>query len=294
MAFFTSATFFLILLHLRGGNSQGDQNFTDSDYVELFLNVEYLETEFFLNGALGYGLDQVAPELSMGGPPPIGATRANLSLFVRNIMEEFGYQEVGHLRAIKSNVRGFARPQVDISPRIFADFMNKAFGQTLDPLFDPFANDINFLIASYAIPYVALTAYVGTIPILQDPTIRELVAGLLGVESGQDAVIRTLLSQSAYSKVKPYEFTVEEFTTKISGHRDSLGNEGVKDEAIIVDPQFGAEERISGNVLSANNDSLSYSRTAVEIIRILYGGLESKVGGFFPNGAEGKIAKSYL
>ncbi|GFP98490.1 desiccation-related protein pcc13-62 [Phtheirospermum japonicum] len=296
MAFPTSTAFFLLLLfHLRGGNSQSVQPFIDPDYVELALNLEYLETEFFLYGALGYGLDQVAPGLSLGGPQPIGAQKANLNPFIKGIIEEFGYQEVGHLREIKNKVKGFPRPLLDISAKSFATLINNAFGETLNPPFDPYANDINYLLASYAIPYVGLTGYVGAAPNLQTPIFKKLVAGLLGVESGQDAVIRALLYQFAYFKVRPYQYTVEEFTAKISALRDTLGGDGIKDEGIIVDPKQGAEGRIAGNVLAGNNHSVAYDRTPEEILRIVYAsGKESVPGGFFPNGAYGNIAKSYL
>ncbi|KAL3626626.1 hypothetical protein CASFOL_030175 [Castilleja foliolosa] len=50
---------FIFLLHLSGGGNAQGPNFEDSDYVELALNLEYLETEFFLFGALGKGLDGV-------------------------------------------------------------------------------------------------------------------------------------------------------------------------------------------------------------------------------------------
>lgn len=62
------------------------------------MNLEYLEAEFFLWSALGYGLDNVAPELVSGGPPPIGAQKANLDPLVLEVIKEFAYQEVGHLR----------------------------------------------------------------------------------------------------------------------------------------------------------------------------------------------------
>ena len=39
--------------------------------------------------------------------------------------------------------------------------MNSAFGRPLIPPFDPYANEINYLLASYVIPYVGLTGYVG-------------------------------------------------------------------------------------------------------------------------------------
>uniref|UniRef100_J3LNP7 Uncharacterized protein n=1 Tax=Oryza brachyantha TaxID=4533 RepID=J3LNP7_ORYBR len=53
--------------------------------------------------------------------------------------------------------------------------------------------------------------------------------------------------------------------------------------------------RICTNILSADADSLSYSRTPAELLRILYlTGDERKPGGFFPDGANGKIARSFL
>lgn len=70
----------------------------DIDWLEFPLNLEYLEAEFFLWSAFGYGLDHVAPELVSGGPPPIGVEKANLDPLVLNVVKEFGYQEVGHLR----------------------------------------------------------------------------------------------------------------------------------------------------------------------------------------------------
>lgn len=70
----------------------------DVDLLEFPLNLEYLEAEFFLWGALGYGLDRVAPNLTMGGPAPVGIKKADLCPFVRDVVLQFAYQEVGHLK----------------------------------------------------------------------------------------------------------------------------------------------------------------------------------------------------
>lgn len=259
------------------------ETFSDDDLLEFPLNLEYLEAEFFLFGSLGHGLDVVASDLAEGGPPPIGAKMAKLGTFIKDIILQFGLQEVGHLRAIKSTVKGFPRPCMDLSSSSFAKVMDSAFGKPLHPPFDPYANDVNFLLASYVIPYVGLTGYVGTNPLLQNATSRKLVAGLLGVESGQDAVIRSLLYERRAWKVYPYGVTVAEFTNRISALRNKLGNDGIKDEPI------------SGNILAGDENSLSYSRTPIEILRIVYGsGDEHVPGGFYPRGGDGVIAKSYL
>ncbi|XP_047258382.1 desiccation-related protein PCC13-62-like, partial [Capsicum annuum] len=130
---------------------------------------------------------------------------------------------------------------------------------------------------------------------LQSSTAKRLVAGLLGVESGQDAVLRALLYERGREKVEPYGITVAEFTNRISKLRNKLGRHGIKDEGLNVKPKVGAEGRIRGNVLAGDKYSMAYDRTPKEILRIVYGsGKENKPGGFYPTGAEGAIAKSYL
>ncbi|KAF3656915.1 Desiccation-related protein PCC13-62 [Capsicum annuum] len=268
---------------------------SDVDLIEFPLNLEFMEAEFFLWGSLGYGLDKFAPELADGGPVPISARIAKLSPLIRDVIAQFGFQEVGHVRAIKDTVAGFPRPLLNLSRESFATVMNDAFGHPLEPPFDPYANDINYLLASYVIPYVGLTGYVGANPKLHSPTAKRLVAGLLGVESGQDAVLRALLYERGRENVKPYGITVTEFTNRISALRNKLGRHGIKDEGLRVQREFGAEGSIRGNILAGDKYSLAYDRTPEEILRIVYGsGQESKPGGFYPNGAEGRIAKSYL
>ncbi|PHT35793.1 Desiccation-related protein PCC13-62 [Capsicum baccatum] len=242
---------------------------SDVDLVEFPLNLEYLESEFFLWGSLGYGLDKFAPELADSGPPPIGAQIAKLSPLIGDVITQFGFQEVGHLRTIKDAIIGFPRLLLNLSRESFATVMDDAFGHPLKPPFDAYANDINYLLASYVIPYVGLTGYVGANPKLQSTTAKRLVAGLLEVES--------------------------EFTNRISKLRNKLGRHGVKDEGLNVKPKVGAEGRIKGNVLAGDKYSMAYDRTPKEILRIVYGsGKDNKHGGFYPKGAEGRIAKSYL
>jgi hypothetical protein len=50
----------------------------DVDPVQFALNLEFTEAEFSLHAAFGVGLDQIAPELALGGPPPVGTRKVNL------------------------------------------------------------------------------------------------------------------------------------------------------------------------------------------------------------------------
>ncbi|KAJ4771857.1 Desiccation-related protein PCC13-62 [Rhynchospora pubera] len=295
LTYLTSAIFtclFLAVPTTKGQNPFLPQS--DVDLLEFPLNLEYLEAEFFLWGSLGYGLDQVEPNLTGGGPPPIGGKIANLDPRTRDIVLQFAYQEVGHLRAIKNTVNGFPRPLLDISADNFAKIINDALKQTLNPP-PTCANRLNYLLASYIIPYVGLTGYVGANSKLQSAQAKRLVAGLLGVESAQDAVIRTLLYEQPLQKVKPYDITVADFTDRISKLRNTIGKQGLKDEGLIVPLELGAEGRISGNVIAGDRDSVAYDRSPEEVLRIVYGtGNESVPGGFLPQGGGGQIARSYL
>ncbi|XAR56967.1 hypothetical protein NMG60_11024950 [Bertholletia excelsa] len=297
MAFsaFTTSISVVLLLLLLPFSSGTNLPKSDIDNIEFPLNLEYLEAEFFLWGTLGRGLDRVAPNLTMGGPPPIGVKRANLDSMTRDVILQFAYQEVGHLRAIKRTVPGFPRPLLNLSAEVFATVIDAAFGKQLIPPFNPYANAVNFLIASYVIPYVGLTGYVGANPNLISPTAKRLVAGLLGVEAGQDAVIRGLLYQHATEEVFPYGVTVANFTDRISNLRNNLGCGGIKDEGLVVPPRLGAGGGVRGNVLAGNHDSLAYKRSAAEVLRIVYGSGDEKVpGGFYPKGGDGRIARSFL
>lgn len=122
----------------------------------------------------------------------------------------------------------------------------------------------------------------------------QLVAKLLGVEAGQDAVIRTELYKVKDSKVWPYEYTVAEFTNAISCLRNTLSHAFV-DEGLVVPKELGAEMKVTGNILSADKDSAAYARTGVQVLETVYGsGSPSKPGGFYPEGGNGVIAQSYL
>uniref|UniRef100_A0A0D9VTX7 Desiccation-related protein PCC13-62 n=1 Tax=Leersia perrieri TaxID=77586 RepID=A0A0D9VTX7_9ORYZ len=268
----------------------------DVDPLRFAMNLEFAEAEFFLYAAFGKGLDHFAPNLTMGGPPPVGARKANLDELTWRVAAEFGYQEIGHLRAIKGTVGGIPRPPIDLSPHNFARVMDEAVGYHLNPPFDPYASSLNFLLATYIIPYLGINGYTGTNPLIDGYATKRLVAGLLAVESAQDAVVRGLLFERRHEAVPPYRgLTVAELTDRVSALRNKLGYCGIKDEGLIVPEWLGAEGRICTNIISADRDSLSYSRTPAELLRILYlTGSEHVPGGFYPKGANGRIARMFL
>ncbi|KAM5549166.1 desiccation-related protein PCC13-62 [Rosa sericea] len=273
-------------------------NAADVDRVQFALNLEFCQAEYFLYGALGKGLDSISPGLAQGGPPPIGAQKALLlDPDVARISEEIAYQQVGNIRSIVQTVGGIPRPQLNLGLIIWGSVFDLALGKPLVPPFNPYANSLNFLLAAYAMPDLAQLSYVSSIASLTtNSSSLSLASKLLPIKAGQSAVIRTLLYRNATQVVPPYSITVREFTEAISQFTNNFGKCGIKSEGILLaDTTLGAENRTTSNVLSADANSLSYSRTEREILRIVYGtGNERLPGGFFPKGANGKIARSLL
>ena len=103
----TFATLLILLLLPKSYSSKTIESNSslpqvDVDLLEFPLNLEYLEAEFFLYGAYGYGLDKIAPNLTKGGPTPIGAKRGQMDKFTRDVIKQFALQEVGHLRFVSN------------------------------------------------------------------------------------------------------------------------------------------------------------------------------------------------
>lgn len=73
----------------------------------------------------------------------------------------------------------FPRVQLDLSNATWGQLIDDAFGQKLNPPFNPYANTLNFLLGMYTLPYVGLTGYVGTSPLLQGAGAKAVLTYLL-------------------------------------------------------------------------------------------------------------------
>lgn len=127
--------------------------------------------------------------------------------------------------------------------------------------------------------------------------VLQLVAKLLAVKSGQDAIIRAEMYRKKHTIVQPYNYTVADFSAAISNLRNGASH-ALVDEGLINVPKIhfgGVNRTITGNILSADTNSLAYARTPDQILGTVYGsGNPSKPGGFYPKGGKGVIAEKYL
>ncbi|KAF2298477.1 hypothetical protein GH714_023718 [Hevea brasiliensis] len=99
-------------------------------------------------------IDAIDPDFANGGPPPIGAQKAELDRVSRQIIEEFGYQELGHLRAIIQSVGGIPRPLYDLRAQNFAGVFDEAIATNWILHLILISITVNYLLACYVIPYV--------------------------------------------------------------------------------------------------------------------------------------------
>jgi hypothetical protein len=249
----------------------------DVAILNFALNLEYLEAEFYLQAAFGRSLSAAD---SGGGPAPIGGRKVKFtSDAVRQYAEEIAIDEENHVKFLRSRLgtAAVARPQLDIGPA-FAAAADAAFDTTLKPAFDPYANDLFFLHGAFIFEDVGVTAYKGAARLITNKDFLEAAAGILAVEAYHAGEIRTQL-YAQKDVVTPYGVTVETIVKKISDLRASVG--GGKDQ--------GINDGGKSNIVVTDADSIAFSRSTDEVLRIVTLGTPGNKGGFFPMGLNGTI-----
>ncbi|MES2440478.1 MAG: ferritin-like domain-containing protein [Verrucomicrobiota bacterium] len=256
---------------------------TDVAVLNFALNLEYLEAEYYLHATTGGGLEDSSIDVDGSGGEKAGKVFVKEKSKVKfataafeDYANEIAIDEANHVRfireALAANGAGIvARPQINLR-KSFND-LGKLIG--LDS-FDPFANEINFLIGAFIFEDVGVTAYKGASPLISDKGILEAAAGILGVEAYHAGIVRTLL----YSQGK----AIRNLVGKISDVRQSLDNSpGVNSDQKLV--RNGA-----ANLVPTDANSIAYSRSTRQVLNIVYGGVDATEGLFFPQGLNGAIA----
>jgi hypothetical protein len=179
--------------------------------------------------------------------------------------EELAENELAHVRFYRKTLGGQAvsRPAIDFE----AGFAAAAKGAGL-PEFDPFANDMNFLLGGMLFEDVGVTAYADAAPILKKKEFVEAAAGILAVEACHMGMARSQLYEMGEKAQKA--------ANALSAARDKLDGPGDKDQ--------GIERNGEANFVPSNADGIAFHRTPQEVLRIVY--LTDKAGassgGFYP------------
>jgi hypothetical protein len=250
------------------------EDIKDEDIFQFALNLEYLETEYYLRATTGKGIDDAdvgrEPGKVEGGRKVPFENKA-----IRQFAEELAENELAHVRFYRKTLGDAAvsRPTIDFD----AGFAAAAKGAGLAD-FDPFANDMNFLLGGMLFEDVGVTAYAGAASLLKKKEFVDAAAGILAVEAYHMGMARSQLYEMGEKARKA--------ANALSAARDKLDGSGDKDQ--------GIERNGRANFVPSNEDGIAFRRTPQEVLRIVY--VTSKEGteggGFYPKGMNGTLTST--
>ena len=227
--------------------------------------------KYYLRATTGKGIDAADTGSDPGDVK--GGRKVNFqSKSIREFAEELAENELAHVRFYRKTLGGQAvsRPAIDFE----AGFAAAAKGAGL-PEFDPFANDMNFLLGGMLFEDVGVTAYAGAASVLKKKEFVEAAAGILAVEAYHMGMARSQLYEMGEKAQKA--------ANAISAARDKLDGPEDKDQ--------GIERNGKANFVPSNSDGIAFRRTPQEVLHIVYvtdkAGASS--GGFYPKGMNGTL-----
>lgn len=245
---------------------------SDADIFNFALNLESLETEYYMHGTAGHGLDAAD-----AGPNPGTVNGGRMVPWqnqdLKQFMEEIAGNELAHVRFYR-RVLGRAavsRPKIDIA----GGFKAAAKAAGLGDNFDPFANEMNFFLGGMLMEDVGVTAYKGAVTVLRTKEHQDAAAGILAVEAYHMGMARSTLYRMGDAARRA--------ANAISDARDKLDGPADLDQGIVMNGH--------ANFVPTNADAIVFSRTPQQVMRIVYLTDKSGVsgGGIFPNGLNGAL-----
>ena len=260
------------LLAALPGEQADAQAINDLAIVNFALNFEYLGAELYSHALTGQSLaatDTTGGNGASSGGVIGGGPVSFATPMVQQLIQQFYRDELGHVRTLRAvtGANAISEPTIDLKNSFAAIALKAGLGVG----FDPFANENNLLLASFALEDVCVTALRGAAPLVQNRQVLATASGFLGVEGYQAAAARLLLFQRGFGQQ----------TVAISAVRSSLSGAADDQGVMMADG--------TANIVPADGNSLVFARTPRQILNIAYGAVNASSGGFFPNGANGSI-----
>ena len=246
---------------------------SDADILNFALNLEYLEAEYYLIAVNGTGLASTDINgVGSTGDVIGGAAVPFQSSIIQQFATKIAIDEQAHVKFLRSALgsAAVARPTIDL----YNSFNTLAVAAGLiqaGQTFNPFADDVSFLLGAYVFEDVGVTAYNGAAPLIQSKTYLGAAASILAVEAYHAGHIRTLLFEKGQGPA----------TAAISAVRATL-SEANDDQGVVMNG--------SPNITPTDVNALAFSRTTAQVLNIVYAGGASGNYGFFPQGLNGAIA----
>jgi hypothetical protein len=267
---FAAASGLGLLKPARGQTTSGP---TDADILNFALNLEYLEAEFYLFAVNGTGL----PASDITGVGTTGSVVGGGAVpfktpAIRQFATSIAIDELAHVEFLRSalGAAAVARPAIDL----YNSFNTLATAAGLiqpGETFDPFADELSFLLGAYVFEDVGVTAYNGAAPLIQSKTYLGAAASILAVEAYHAANIRTLLFGAHQGHA----------TAAISAVRAAASG-AADDQGVVLNGV--------ANITPTDVNALAFSRTTTQVLNIVYLGGASGNYGFFPQKMNGAIS----
>lgn len=254
----------------------------DVAVLNFALNLEYLEAEYYLRAigsslaARGIGVDGIVTGANNGVVTyPNTAQVPFATPLIQQYALEIADDEANHVRFLRTalGTAAVARPTINLRESFVA--LGNLIGVSN---FDPFANEVNFLLGAFVFEDVGVTAYKGGARLLANKDFLEAAAGILAVEAYHAGEVRAVLaSLGQFSAVNA-----------ISDVRDSLDGSDDLDQGIGTAPS-GLSSTQTVNIVPTDANSIAFSRTTTQVLNIVYGSPSTTPGLFFPNGLNGTV-----
>jgi len=273
---------------------------TDTDILNFALNLEYLEAQYYTLADSGSTIDTLGIGTGAGTSASGGGTVTTkpggpaackvpfVTPSFASYAQEIATEERKHVAFLRSALgsSAVAQPNIDL----YNSFNAAAAAAGIGPSFDPFANEVNFLLGSYIFEDVGVTAYHGAAGLISDKSILGAGVGIHAVEAYHAGLIRTTLWSLDQANTS---LGIAATATKISTLRSTLDGTGNDDIGLTttMDNLNGTSGSYQAStIVDADlTNSQGFSRTAAQVLAIVYANPAGTPGGFFPNGLNGNI-----
>ena len=272
---------------LPSANPTTNAAYTDADYLNFALNLEYLEASFYLYAATGSGL----PAASTGtgaGTVTGGSMVSGMTATQQQIINEIAFDELSHVNFLRSALGSAAVAMPNLNIGSAFQTLATAAGVSGGSSFSPYSSFTNFLIGAFVFEDVGVTAYSGAAPLLTSSANLNYAAGIQAVEAYHAAYVRTSITALAASNSASYGALIT-IANQVSTLRGTLGG-GNETPLTQLSSTVGGQASTIVAATSAN--AIAYARTTDQVLHIVYGaagGAGVSSGVFFPNGLNGNI-----
>ncbi len=276
--------------------------YSDIDILNFALNLEYLESEYYLRAATGAGLSAADAGAAPGTvTAPSGSPVATGNTLYTAFLNEFAQSELAHVRLLQKTITSLggtpvSRPAIDLQSAFVA--LATAAGLPNASVFNPFSSWTNFIVGVAIFEDIGVTAYTGSAQLITSAAVLDAAAGIQAKEAYTGALARTLIAASASGAGADMTALTNANLLISAVNKFGIADGSTSGGATLINSGV-SNGSLSSSSTGANitltpvdGNSLAFGRTPNQILHIAYGKATSGVyssGGFFPSGMNGTI-----